>query len=591
MKQQSTMMMLTARSSSAVSGNHSRSRRLLFDYFVGRFIVYQAHSHNSIQSHSHSHLSGRRHDDNPTNGPSCRHVHRRHPQQHQHRCPERRLQRSFGQMIETSLVDKFDQTLMRDHITKNKVPTMEDQWREWTSQLLVLDPPSSRPSSLTPQIDPIELHMIETCILHWSEQQTVESVIISLDLLERLSAIVSATTLTENNGAGSESVHHNDKGRRRVQIYIIHAILKNWSSCMRAAGGGGKSVHHITTMRMALPLPSQVLKRIDRCLEITPGFFEPNIATYTMVLDGASHCPDPQERVVFSRNLVEWLWEQSTPGKNTTTTTAPPFSHNSDNTDHTEAAAGASNNHLRPTVVTFGALIKGLANSKSVAHAQEAEQWLRRLQQLYDDQKLSPSGSGHDNDNGDAADLRPNTVIYTAVIHAWANVGRVDRAEALLQEMYLQYRKDGNTDARPTLKTFNTVLSAWSKSSSPDAYESAFDLFNLMQELMERNDLDSSHPDIVTYNCLLSTIARRRTHDDAVERAESIMDMIFSTSSSSAVKPTKITYLSLFRILAASMLPDKAERAQQWLSLSKSKSLVNDDDLRRHIQNMASKVR
>jgi len=286
-----------------------------------------------------------------------------------------------------------------------------------------------------------------------------------------------------------------------------------------------------------------------------------------MILDGASNCPNPEERIVFSRNLVEELWEKSQQ------CTESWFSSNTD---------------LRPTIVTFGTLIKGLSKSNAVSHAEEAERWLRRLEEIHEEQQQTFSGGGDD--------LRPNTVIYTNVIHAWANVGKADHAEALLQEMYLKYHQSENPDVRPTLKTFNTVLSAWSKSSSPDAYKSAFDLFDLMNEFSESRRDGDLRPDIVTYNCLLSTIATRPTHHDAVNRAESIMEMILSTtttkssSSSSLVKPTKVTYLVLFRILAASGISDNAERAQRWLSLSNSKSLSTDDDLLRHINNMRSKI-
>jgi pentatricopeptide repeat protein len=96
---------------------------------------------------------------------------------------------------------------------------------------------------------------------------------------------------------------------------------------------------------------------------------------------------------------------------------------------------------LRPTTVTFGTIIHALAKSKSRALAEKAEGLLRRLQQLQE--------TGWPN-------VELNTIVYTQVIHAWANIGEAERAEALLQEMYRESVLHGNKQVLPTIRTFNS---------------------------------------------------------------------------------------------------------------------------------------
>ena len=63
---------------------------------------------------------------------------------------------------------------------------------------------------------------------------------------------------------------------------------------------------------------------------------------------------------------------------------------------------------------------------------------------------------------------RPDTIIYSTVINAWAKQGNALRAEAMLERMTNDY-KSGNQNAKPNLRTFNSLMDAWAKSTSPEA--------------------------------------------------------------------------------------------------------------------------
>ena len=272
----------------------------------------------------------------------------------------------------------------------------------WTNAIdRILDPVQTPLGSM----DSLVWHQAEIIILHLSQQKPgKESLEKAFEILERL-AQETAYEATEIKTTDSPFT-----AAKTMDIYLVHAILKSWNQLFR------QKIDHTR--------PSIVCERIDACLKVSKGrLFQPNIATYTIILDGATHCPDPQERVVFTENLLARLISES-----------------------------EENPHLRPTVVTFGTIIHALAKSGSIILAEKAEGWLRRLQQLHE---------------AGWPEVAPNTIVYTQVIQGWANVGEAERAEALLQEMYRESVLHGNKAVLPSLWTFNMVLTAWSKSNDP----------------------------------------------------------------------------------------------------------------------------
>jgi pentatricopeptide repeat protein len=223
-------------------------------------------------------------------------------------------------------------------------------------------------------------------------------------------------------------------------------------------------------------------------------------------------------------------------------------------------------------------VINAWARSGSSSAAEKAEALFRRVQEL---------------DESEWPDVKPNTIMYTSVIKAWANAGDPDRAELLLKQMYEDYMLHGNSEVKPNKFSFNSVLSAWSKSSSPNAVDSAEALLRKMTELKKHGVLDSS-PDVVSYNCILHTLAKRRSYPQAVAKAESLMEEMIEIATETgdkSVVPNLITYTALFRILAAaSALPDTAERAKKWLDRAKEHGISDDRFLLDQFQTIARKA-
>jgi pentatricopeptide repeat protein len=305
-----------------------------------------------------------------------------------------------------------------------------------------------------------------------------------------------------------------------LTIHIIVIVLKAWNHLFRKG-------------KINL-LPSQILEKIDGYLSKS-NCFEPNIATYTIILDGASHCPNPAERIEFTEALLVRLITES-----------------------------SKNPELRPTSVTFSAVINAFARSGSDDAAERAEKLLELAQTMHNDGWIG---------------AEPNAVMYTSVIKAWAKAGNPDRAELLLKRMYEDYTLNGNTNVKPNIWSFNTVLAAWSKGSPTGAVESAEKLLRKMIDLNEQGVLDS-RPDTVSYNCLLHTLARKRkSFPEASVKAESLVEEmleIAKTTRDEAVLPNEITFTALFKILNSCGPVDKADRAKYWAEKIQDKRILDD---------------
>eukprot|EP00980_Cylindrotheca_fusiformis_P028624 scaffold22620_cov131-Cylindrotheca_fusiformis.AAC.19 len=356
--------------------------------------------------------------------------------------------------------------------------------------------------------DSLNWQLAETMVVHWSTLETgVEGVNICFDILDRL----------------AEEATNQQKVKFTVHIYLMHAapppVLKAWN--------------HLFKRGQINLMPSQILEKIDRYVSESK-LFEPNIATYTLVLDGASHCPNPAERIEFTEKLLVRLLEES-----------------------------ADNPGVLPTTVTFSIAINAFARSGKDNAAERAEKLLELAQEMH---------------NKGYKGLEPNSVMYTTVIKAWAKAGNPHRGELLLRRMYEDYALNGNTNVKPNIWTFNTVLAAWSKSSQTGAVEDAEKLLRRMIDLSNQGLLDCQ-PDTVSYNCLLHALARKRkSFPDASAKAQSLVEEMLEAAArgDKAVVPNEITYTALFKILNSSGSKAKSEQAKYWVEKIHDKRILDD---------------
>ena len=513
--------------------------------------------------------------------------------------------------------------------------TMDGLWKEATARLL--NGKETPVGSMTS----LQWHLAETLALYWSSshgpppppvsqshrrqrggneeidansqndwlEATKEGNRLSLQIIDRLAQEkIAANNVrrTEVDFEGEDKKESEDF--RSVDVSLIHAVLKQWKDGLHRANKNNNTrntnrqnnpQHHQNKASQFL-LPSELLPKLDRWASSTrsekSSLFEPNIATYTILMDGAVSCRNYRERVTFCQDLLDRLLRESTehPG-------------------------------LRPTVVTIGTVIHALANSKNKASAETAEAWLRKIPHLY---------SGE-------MQMRPNTIVYTTVIRAWADVGRADKAEGLLREMCRDYvgnnQIGGNLDAKPSLWTFNTVLAAWSRSKNPSSVVQAEGLIRTMKTLSsnggeKNNNKETEHteamktslhdgdegdaksnsileldvaPTIVSYNSLMSTIASRSKQPDSLARAEYWMEEILVNATAEEKKkptsrnhqrrghnkmgrknddsmaPNFITFRALFNVIAGAdnlSNNDKADRMRYWLARNEAPTALSQNN-------------
>ncbi len=505
--------------------------------------------------------------------------------------------------------------------TEESAMTMGVLWKESTARLL--DGKQTPVGSMTS----LQWHLAETLALHWSSshgpspslshnnrgkqqrsgnndatstaqvdwfEASKEGNRLALRILDRLAQEKIAASNASETTKAVDASDENDVCT--IDVSLVHAVLKQWKDCLHWANQKNNNQNNPNSHKQqnrqtnqqqfekktsGLLLPSELLQKLDRWSSATiddshsaqASLFDPNIATYTILMDGAVSCRNYRERVTFTEDLLHRLLVSS------------------ENSSHDMSL------RLRPTVVTIGTVIHALANSRTNASAEKAEEWLRRIPDL---------------------NLRPNTIIYTTAIRAWADVGRADKAEGLLREMCNDYvgseTNRGNPDAKPSLWTFNTVLAAWSRSKNPSSVIQAEGLIRTMKTLSssrnnekakeesENSTEESANhnsalqldvaPTIVSYNSLMSTIASRSRQPDSLTRAEYWMEEILGNAASAATRkpvienrqnmgrknddsmaPNFITYRALFNIIAAAANlsnAEKADRMRYWLARGSS---------------------
>ena len=274
--------------------------------------------------------------------------------------------------------------------------------------------------------------------------------------------------------------------------------------------------------------------------------------------------------------------------------------------------ASLKDSAIEPNLISYCALIS--------AWAKVRKPW--KAQAIFDAlvSRSSPHAKGSKRHQDKPLSLRPNTAVYSALLHAWATAGEVERSVAILQQMCNEYAANENDSAMPDERCFSAVIGALSKSKLPDAAPQAEDCLSKMQEMAD-NGLTQVRPNTYTYVGVISCwsnselpiaaeraeellerlkhlyyvegdtccrpnvvaytntlrawsrIARQNKSNGgytsahlAVERSERLL-MEMLQSDLPDLKPNHITYGTILRTIADSRLPDKGERADRIVRL------------------------
>lgn len=178
----------------------------------------------------------------------------------------------------------------------------------------------------------------------------------------------------------------------------------------------------------------------------------------------------------------------------------------------------------------------------------KAHEWLRTMQELYQTHGWEQ--------------VRTNAVVYTTIIHGWAQAGNAVQAQKILQEQFHDFSNNNNMDCRPDTRTFNAVLNAWQHSKDKEAVQHCKDILKQMKELstaISTTDPDSSWdcvPDEYSFASYIICCANHLGPEKALE-----------TMATESIPPSLILYNAILRAYAQNGKGEKAEELLKEMSL------------------------
>jgi pentatricopeptide repeat protein len=165
--------------------------------------------------------------------------------------------------------------------------------------------------------------------------------------------------------------------------------------------------------------------------------------------------------------------------------------------------------------------------------------------------------------------LRPNVRSYSMVMKAWANVAKMERwssedaaeqCEAILNRMEIRGASD--VSVRPNLVAYVTTITAWSRTKAAHAASRAEDILNRMIDLYydgEDIELPSLEGDVehakhdAPFNAVITAYARS-SDPNAAERAFAVLERL----EVSPIAPTAFTYNAVMDVCAKHGDPERA---------------------------------
>lgn len=176
--------------------------------------------------------------------------------------------------------------------------------------------------------------------------------------------------------------------------------------------------------------------------------------------------------------------------------------------------------------------------------------------------------------------FQPSTRIYNTVIDSMKLSGDGVGAEKALKRMISDYRH-GNTKAVPTTVSFNTVMTAWLKSTDRQAANRVEGIL-LEMEKLAKSEGWSCHPNTWSFTIVLEAWSALRSVRGA-ERAEAIfrgLQKQYAATKDENVRPCSHCYATVMNSWAKSGSPSAPEKTQQLFDEMMEKFESGDERLR-----------
>jgi len=169
-------------------------------------------------------------------------------------------------------------------------------------------------------------------------------------------------------------------------------------------------------------------------------------------------------------------------------------------------------------------------------------------------------------------DVKPNAHTFNSAITAWSRSG--SKGSALKAEILLKNMEDlyeaGNKSLQPSAQVYTSVISAWAKSNEPGSALRAEILLKLMWAMYKRGN-KSVKPNVQTFTSVISAWAKSRDNK-AGEKAEALIDQMINLyeKGDKDVRPNVLSFTSAIHAYARIGARDGAQRGEDLLKKMKS---------------------
>lgn len=192
----------------------------------------------------------------------------------------------------------------------------------------------------------------------------------------------------------------------------------------------------------------------------------------------------------------------------------------------------ADNLNSNPSSVTFNSLL-GAAVKKNTNRSMEfAEKLLGRMEAL-------------------GGDSRPDTASYNMIIGALSrnsSPGSEQKAVDYLRKMLRSYNTEHYLKARPNSFVFNCIISMLDRSDEEWVADVMYKTLKSMENLQRKGNT-TVLPDTITYNTVISKLARKPTKDNAKKVMKLLAQMEGNEESGNeGAAPDIITYSNVLRL-------------------------------------------
>jgi pentatricopeptide repeat protein len=393
---------------------------------------------------------------------------------------------------------------------------------------------------------------VEEQLHWWANRRTPQSVKISFLLLERIVA-EQQTLTTEGYNNVSSLLNRN----------IVYALVLNWQQVIK------KSAYDIG----AVFTPQKLVHALDKLCDKSHSL-EISRHALSLIIDATLHLGKQGISSLEAASFCEVLWERLVEKRGLSKYRPYMTSFNCVLSAWTTCARpdralafwqSVPQDIVTPDIRSYAILLSAFAKAGDGPAAEllldhMCDKW--QLQQVHARQgdRLS---CGHDR----SLDMvRPNVVAWNTVISAWEKSSAPDaasRAQTLLNRMY---DPSNIPSVRPNLMTLNTVMACWSRSRQKDGPDRCLCLLQQIKDLYARGELESP-PDTFSYTAAINAYIKAGRPSNAEDLFEELCRCFMSGD---VAKPT---VLILTSVLEAWALVGQVERA--WAVLGRIRELHN----------------